>query len=194
MKAAIDKHNHWYVVRTNVKCEEKASENIRKAGYDVFYPRRRVEVKNRRTHIYTTRESALMPRYLFVGLPPADRNFFKVRNGDGVECILGVGGRPARISADHVEAIYLAEVEMQFDDTRAARIHRKKEARSKKATTETQFPKGRGILVTDNMNPLARFGGVVQEITKSGRVIALVELFGRMTPVEFEARQLSPAA
>jgi transcription termination/antitermination protein NusG len=194
MKAAIDKDKRWYVVRTNVKAEEKASENIRKAGYGVYYPRSRVEVKNKRTHTYTTRENPLMSRYLFVGLPQSDRNFFKVRCCDGVECILGVDGRPIRISADHVEAIHIAEVDMQFDDTRAARIHRKEEARSKKATTEMQFPKGEGILVTDSINPFAMFGGVVQEITKSGRVIVLIELFGRMTPVEFEARQLTPAA
>ncbi len=120
MKAAIDKDKHWYVVRTNVKAEVKASDNMRKAGYDVYYPRRRMEMKNKRTHTYATRESALMPRYLFVGLPQSDRNFFKVRNCDGVECILGVDGPPERISAEHVEAIYLAEIEMQFDDTRAA--------------------------------------------------------------------------
>jgi transcription antitermination factor NusG len=56
-----------------------------------------------------------------------------------------------------------------------------------------QFPKGEGILVSDSMNPFARFGGVVHEVTKSGRVLALIELFGRMTPVEFEPRQLTPA-
>ena len=103
MKAAIDKDKHWYVVRTTVKGEEKASINIRKVGYEVYYPRRRVEVKNRRTHTYTTRENPLMPRYLFVGLPQADRNFLKVRGCDGVERILGVDGRPIRISAGHVE-------------------------------------------------------------------------------------------
>ncbi|TDQ24126.1 hypothetical protein DEV91_1154 [Phyllobacterium brassicacearum] len=37
------------------------------------------------------------------------------------------------------------------------------------------LPKGVGILVTDSMNPI---GGVVQKITNSGRVIALIELFG----------------
>jgi transcriptional antiterminator NusG len=63
----IDKDKHWYVVRTNVKAEDKASANIRKAGYDVYYPRRRVEVKNKRTHTYTTRETPLMPRDVFVG-------------------------------------------------------------------------------------------------------------------------------
>jgi transcription termination/antitermination protein NusG len=194
MKAAIDKDKHWYVVRTNVKCEEKASANIREAGYEVYFPRRRVEVKNRRTHTYATRESPLMPRYLFVGLPQTDRNFFKVRGCYGVECILGVDGRPARISADHVEAIYLAEIDMQFDDTRAARLHRKEEARSKKAKTESEFSPGRSNFVTEKGNPFVTFGGVVDEVTNAGRVITLIDIFGRMTPVEFEPRQLTPAA
>ncbi|WP_106711436.1 hypothetical protein [Phyllobacterium brassicacearum] len=44
-----------------------------------------------------------------------------------------------------------------------------------KVTTEMHLPKGVGILVTDSMNPI---GGVVQKITNSGRVIALIELFG----------------
>jgi transcription termination/antitermination protein NusG len=194
MKAAIDNDKHWFVVRTNVKAEVKASESIRTAGYDVYYPRSRVEVKNKRTHTYTTRENPLMPRYLFVGLPQTDRNFFKVRLCEGVECILGVDGRPARISADHVEAIYLAEVDLQFDDTRAARVHRKEEARSRKAKTESEFSPGRSIFVTERGNPFAMFGGVVDEVTNAGRVIALIDIFGRMTPVEFEPRQLTPAA
>ncbi|UXN67050.1 hypothetical protein N8E89_21205 (plasmid) [Phyllobacterium sp. A18/5-2] len=102
--------------------------------------------------------------------------------------------RPVRISTDHVEAIYLTEIDMQFDDTRAARIHLKVEAKSRKATTEMQFPKGEGILVSDSMNPFAKFGGVVQEVTKSGRVVALIELFGRLTPVEFEPRHSAQRA
>jgi hypothetical protein len=44
-----------------------------------------------------------------------------------------------------VEAIYLAEVDMQFDDTRAARIHRKEEAKSKQATIELRFQGGKAI-------------------------------------------------
>jgi transcriptional antiterminator NusG len=194
MKAAIDKDKHWYVIRTNVKCEEKASENIRKAGYDVYCPRRRVEVKNRRTHTYTTRESALMPRYVFVGLPQDDRSIFNVRGCDGVECILGVNGRPVRISADHVEAIYLAEVDMQFDDTRAARNHRREEVACERKNAKNLFSSGTTVIVTDKRSPFSSFGAVVDQVTKTGRVVTLIDLLGRMTPVVFEARQLSPAA
>jgi transcription antitermination factor NusG len=192
MKAGIDKDKHWYVVRTNVKSEEKAFANIRKAGFDTYYPRRRVEVKNMRTHTYKTNEQALMPRYLFVGFKPSGLNFYKVNCADGVESILGVNGRPIRISEDHVEAIYLAEIEMAFDDTRAARIHRQEESISAKETTKRRFPAGSAVCVGEG-SPFANLGGIVEDVTKTGKVIALIELFGRMTAVEFDAKQLSHA-
>ncbi|MBZ9600730.1 transcription termination/antitermination protein NusG [Phyllobacterium chamaecytisi] len=193
MEAVIDKDKHWYVVRTNVKSEEKAFANIRKAGYDTYYPRRRVEVQNRRTHTYKTLENPLMPRYLFVAFYVRDKSFYRVTCCDGVECILGVDGRPIQVSANNVEKIYLAEIDMKFDDTRAARIHRQEELASEKENTAMQFPAGRNVFVTEKGNPFATFGGVVEEVTKSGKVIALIELFGRMTAVQFDGKQLTPA-
>jgi transcription termination/antitermination protein NusG len=83
---------------------------------------------------------------------------------------------------------------MQFDDTRAARVHRKEDAKSKKAKTESEFSPGRSIFITEQGNPFATFGGVVDAVTNAGRVIALIDIFGRMTPVEFEPKQLTPAA
>jgi transcription antitermination factor NusG len=193
MKSGIDKDKHWYVVRTSVKGEEKAYENIRKTGFDTYYPRRRVEIQNHRTHAYRTREDPLMPRYLFVGFISNGANFYKVNCCDGVECILGVNGRPVRISGDHVETIFTAELDMAFDDTRAARIHRQEEAASEKENTAKQFPSGTRVMVSEPHNPFVQFAGIVEEVTKAGRVIALVELFGRMTSVEFDGKQLTPA-
>jgi transcriptional antiterminator NusG len=193
MKAAIDTDKHWYVVRTTVKGEEKAFANIWKAGFDTYYPRRKVEVQHRRTKTYVVKEQPLMPRYLFVGFPPKHKNFYRVDCLDGVECILGVDGRPERVSEKDVEKIYLAEIDMKFDSTREARVHRKEEAKTEKETTAMRYPAGISVFVTDRVSPFATFGGIVEEVTKSGSVIALIELFGRMTPVEFEPRQLSTA-
>jgi len=193
MKAAIDKNKHWYVVRTNVKREAKAGDSIRKAGYDTYLPRRRVEVQHKRTNALLVKESPLMPRYLFVGMPRMNADFYRLRNCDGVECILGVDGRPLAIPSKQVEDIFLAEIDMKFDDTRAARVHRKEEAATEKENTERQFPSGQSVFVNERGNPFATFGGIVEEVTRSGKVVALIELFGRMTPVTFEARQLEPA-
>jgi len=70
---------------------------------------------------------------------------------------------------------------MQFDDIRAACVHRKEEAKSKKATTETRFPKGEAIWVSNSTNPFATFGGTVQQVIKAWRIKALIEIFGRVT-------------
>lgn len=191
MKPGIDKDKHWFVVRTTVKGEEKAFENIRKAGFDTYYPRRKVEIKNPRTHTMRLREDPLMPRYMFVGFRPSGLNFYKVNCCDGVESILGVNGRPIRVSAGHIESIYLAEIAMLFDDTRAARIHRQEEASSAKENTRRQFPAGSSVFVGEG--PFASFQGIVEEITKRGKIIALIELFGRMTPVELETSQIAPS-
>ncbi|MCX8282462.1 hypothetical protein OSJ77_19920 [Phyllobacterium sp. 0TCS1.6C] len=193
MKAGIDRDKRWYVVRTAVKAEAKADENIRKNGYDTYLPRQRVEVKNHKTHTYSLRESPLMPRYMFVGFVKKDLNFYRVTGCDGVEAILGIDGCPIPVSANVVEDIFLAEINMQFDDTRAARIYRQEEEASEKATARKRFPVGSTIAVSDNTNPFATFGGIVEEVTKSGKVIALIELFGRMTAVQFDGKQLTPA-
>lgn len=190
MKVGIDKDKHWYVVRTNVKAEIKASENIRKVGYDVYFPRRRVEVQHRRTKCFVVKEQPLMPRYLFVGFPSVDLNFYRVDDCDGVECILGIDGNPLRVPGVEVEVIYLAEIDMHFDDTRAARIYRREEAASVRENIQRQFPAGTIVSITNEGNPFSQHRAIVEEVTSSGKVRALIEVFGRMASVEFRPKEL----
>lgn len=177
-----------------MKGEEKAFENIRKAGFDTYLPRQRLEIKNHKTHTYALREIPLMPRYLFVAFPPRNQEFYAVNKCDCVVSILSIDGCPVRISPMSVETIFLAEADLAFDDTRAARIRRKEEVVSAKENTVRQFPAGQSVFVIDPANPFLQHGGIVQGITATGKVKALLEIFGRLTPVEFEAQQLSPVA
>lgn len=193
MKASIDKTKAWYVVRTNVKCEAKAADNLRKAGFDYYLPRQRIEKKNKRTHTIRDVERPLMHRYLFVGLPRNNLAFGFVRSCEGVERILGdQENHPIPVPAGMVEEIFLAEIDMQFDDTREARIHRHEEARTKKENTARTFRQGRNVRVIEGL--FASFSGVVEEVTSRGTVKALVAIFGRWAAAEFEPSQLSPAA
>lgn len=193
MKANIDKRKAWYVVMTNVKGELKAATNLHKAGFDYYLPRQRIEKWNKRTNTYREIDRPLMPRYLFVGMPVHNQAFGFARACDGVERFLGdQENRPIRVPAGLVEEIFIAEIDMQFDDTRAARIHRDEEAKTAKENTARRFPGGSDVTVTDG--PFASFHGVVDEVTTRGTVKALVQIFGRWSAVEFEPTQLSPAA
>lgn len=190
---AIDTAKIWYVVRTNIKCEEKATNNIRLAGFDVYFPRQRYEKKHRRTNLYSTRERPLMLRYIFVGMPQNKKlqHFGFIRACEGVECFIEYQGQPIPVRGKDVESIYLDEIDMKFDDTRAARIHRKEEAKTRKATLEMKYQAGKEFAIIDG--PFSNFRAVVDEVTKSGNIKAMVSLFGRLTSVEFEAAQLSAA-
>lgn len=189
---SIDDQKLWYVVRAKIKSEEKAAENIRHAGFDVYLPRQRYEVKHRRTNTYTVKERPLMMRYLFVGMAHDAQHFGFVRSCDGVERFLEVEGRPIRVLHKHVDAILAAEIDMRFDETRAARIHRKEEARTLKETVRMRFQPGTMVDVVEG--PFANMSAIVEEVTSSGSVDALVEVFGRLSTVSFNAKQLQPAA
>ncbi|TPN03820.1 hypothetical protein FJ973_29705 [Mesorhizobium sp. B2-1-3] len=189
----IDTEKVWYVVRTNVQCEAKAADNVRLAGFDVYFPRQRIEKKHRRNNTYLVKERPLMVSYIFVGMPRSNKlqHFGFVRACEGVEKFLEYQGKPIPVPGKDVQEIYLAEVDMRFDDTRAARIHRKEEAKTIKATLEMKYAPGKEFSVIDG--PFASFHAIVEEVTKSGNIKAMVSLFGRLTTVEFEAGQLSAA-
>lgn len=192
MKASIDPGKDWFVVRTNPKCEEKATGNLRAAGFDVYYPRQRYERKHKRTNCITVHERPLMLRYLFVGLRPIDPPFGFVRACEGVESILGVNGRPIKIPFSIVERIFDDEINLRFDDTRDARIARKKEAKTRRETMAMKYPVGSLVEVTDG--PFASFHALVEGITSKGDIEVLVEIFGRMTPIELRSAQLQAVA
>jgi transcriptional antiterminator NusG len=190
----VDPSKAWFVVRASIRAEEKAASSIRLAGFDVYLPKMRLEKKHRRTNTYSEVERPLMPGYLFVGFTSFARHFGMVRDCDGVYKLLEVQGEPIQVPSQSVVEIQCAETDMRFDDTRKARQHRKEEARTKRETTRMQFPAGSNVVVSDTDSPFSSFKAVVEEVTRTGHVKALVNLFGRMVPAEFEEKQLKPAA
>jgi transcriptional antiterminator NusG len=190
----VDPAKTWFVVRSAVRQEERAANAIRLAGFDVYLPTMRIEKKHRRTNTYSEVERPLMTGYLFVGFTSFAKHFGMIAKCDGVYDFVKVQGEPIPVSANDVIAIQVAEMDMRFDDTRAARIHRKEEAKTRKLTTEMKYPPGKDVVVSDAKHPFADFHAVVDEVTKSGNIRALITLFGRAVAVEFEAGQLQPAA
>ena len=197
MKSGIDHRLAWYVVRSVPLMEWRASDKLRAAGYSVYLPTMRVERKNKRTHTYSTKERPLMPGYLFLGTAGS---LYNAVNCFGVEGILSNGGYvsarrrngdgdPIRVPSVLVEAIYLAEIDLQFDDTRAARIYREEEGKTRRLTVAMQFSKGMTGLVSSG--PFAGWSGVVEDVTHQGMVEMLIDLFGRATLATFDPRELA---
>ena len=154
----------WYVVRTNIKCEKRALSALTAAGYEAYLPLMRRDVVHHRTKKVITKELVLFNRYLFVAQPAAGADWFSLRRCDGVEGVLGSGGRYFPVEARAVEQFRRAEAELEFDETRAARLRRKEIGRTRKATAAMQFPAGADIRVRKDFARAHPFGAIARRL------------------------------
>jgi transcription antitermination factor NusG len=90
---------NWYIAITNPNCHRRAEAGLAAIGYPSFWPKLRKWVSHARTKV--AKEYPILGRYLFVEIP--DREFFAVRNVNGVEGLLvGDSGAPAKIPPEIV--------------------------------------------------------------------------------------------
>ena len=178
----------WFVVRVKGGMADGVFAELDEAGYDVYLPRRRYDKANRRLRVIAERSEPLMPNYVFVVHPrqeqPAD-DWTEVRGINGVLGPLKGAVGPLLIPAPVIEVMMTAEFEGVYDDTKAAKRARGETDRSR---LEKRFEIGRKFRVTEG--PFASFLAEVETLTHDDRVKALVNIFGRMTPVEFEPDHL----
>lgn len=179
--------SQWFVVRTNPNCEAKAKASLNRSGFGVYVPVRLVERQHKRTKAWNTKTYMLMPGYLFVQQPHGQPDWWTLRRCDGVKGVLGALNddneiEPFPISGRMVELVMAAQLNLEFDDTRASKAKRGEDAKSAKDHTREKFAKGSRVTVMDG--PFASFLGRVEQVTTRGSIDVMVELFGRLTPIE----------
>src|SRR5678810_712033 len=76
----------WYVVRTNIRCEQRANHGLAAAGFRAFLP----QITKWRTHarLRTITAAPLFPRYLFLEADFNLQPITAVHEADGVESII----------------------------------------------------------------------------------------------------------
>lgn len=179
----------WFVVQTNIKCEDKAARNLRAEGYKVYWPKMRKEIVHHRTKKRLRRHFKLFNRYIFVGIRPDNMDFWTLRRCEGVEKVLGtdIDGRPHEIAIGMIERFLLSQRRGEFDDIPQP---------SRKDTSLKRFPVGTSIRIkTDRFgagHPFGGFYGQVVGIKGRGVVKAMIELFGRLVPVDVEPDFIDP--
>lgn len=187
---------NWFVIRSNIKSEDKAERNLRAAGFRTYAPWQKFERLNRRKRIWIQHEMRLAPRYLFLeaDMPVQDIPWYVIRACEGVESVLGINGSPHRLSAAEVaalDAIRNAEADFAFDETRAGKLHRREIGKTKKETTRMKFPVGSKVRISDG--PFTSFNGEVTNVNGRGHLLVMTEIFGRLTPVELDVDQVQAA-
>ncbi len=188
---------NWYVVRTapgtsrqapprpntpsDRQVESLAERAVRDAGLIAYTPSMRKDIIHHRTKKLITRKFPLMAGYMFAGFP-ARPNFMRLATLREIHSILGADGHPWQIPTREIERFQQAEADMQFDDTREARIHRQEIGRTARLTAQMQFPTG--TTVSLNGGPFTGFSARVTSVTGRNTLRAMIQLFGQLSEIE----------
>jgi transcription termination/antitermination protein NusG len=183
----------WYVVHTYSGMEKRVKANLENRVtslnmedfiHEVVVPTEEVaEIKNGQRKMV---RRTVLPGYVLVRMDLTDESWAAVRHTPSVTGFVGHAHQPVPLSLDEVENMLApavqAEVEAPAESTEE----------QQKTTTKvefTDFSVGDSVMVVDG--PFATLHATITEINiDAQRVKALVEIFGRETPVELSFTQI----
>jgi transcriptional antiterminator NusG len=171
----------WFVVHTYSGYEKKvresllnriATEGMQERFGDVLIPAETVvEMKKGKKKTGTR---SFFPGYLLVNMELDEGTWHLVRHTPKVTGFVG-GQQPAPIPENEVDEIKSQMVEGRL-----------------KPKPKISFSEGESVLVIDG--PFSNFSGSVDSIKPDkGKVVVLVSIFGRATPVELDFTQVEKA-
>jgi transcriptional antiterminator RfaH len=163
----------WYLVHTKPLSEAIAQTNLERQGYEVYFPR--LEQAVRRKRGWQAQIGALFPRYLFLRLDSSRQTLSPVRSTLGVATVVRFGVEFA-IVPDRV----VCELRSRADPESG--LHR--------LNRVMKF--ARGAAVTIAASAFDGLEGIFDRIVGSDRVVILLTLLGRTTPVQVPIDRVSP--
>ncbi len=181
------KPGDWYVVHTYSGMENRVktnlenritSLNMEEFIYEVHVPQEEVsEIKNGQRRIV---RRTVLPGYVLVRMDLTDQSWSAVRHTPSVTGFVGHSHQPVPLSLAEVEAMLAPAA---VEDKQAPQLQKQKQVEF------TDFYAGDSVMVVDG--PFATLHATITEINVDAqRVKALVEIFGRETPVELSFTQI----
>ena len=163
----------WYVVHTYSGYENKVKADLEKTiknreleefFFDIIVPmEEQIEIKDGQKK---TNLKKVFPGYVLVKMIVTEQTWYIVRNTRGVTSFVGSGTDPIPLTDEEIRKMGFEDVPVKVD-----------------------------YGVNDNIKilggPLDGYTGIVKEIKKDkNKVVVLVSMFGRETPVELEFSQV----
>ncbi len=173
-----DSSRQWYAVHTYSGYEEKVADSVRQRInavdmadkiFDVMVPKeKQIQIKNGKRKVV---ESKIFQGYVLIEMKLTEETWFIVRNTPGVTGFVGSGSDPTPVSDKEIAKI---KKRMGVEDPKH----------------HIDFKEGEVVSITDG--PFKGFDGAVSEIdTAKGKLKVMVSMFGRDTPVELDALQVT---
>jgi transcriptional antiterminator NusG len=183
----------WYVVHTYSGMEKRVKANLENRVtslnmedfiHEVVVPTEEVaEIKNGQRKMV---RRTVLPGYVLVRMDLTDESWSAVRHTPSVTGFVGHAHQPVPLSLEEVENMLAPTVQADVEVPAEAA----EEQQQKTTKIEfTDFGVGDSVMVVDG--PFATLHATITEINiDAQRVKALVEIFGRETPVELSFTQI----
>jgi transcriptional antiterminator NusG len=190
----------WYVVHTYSGMEKRVKANLENRItslnaedyiFQVEVPTEEVaEIKNGQRKLV---KRTVLPGYVLVRMDLTDESWGVVRHTPSVTGFVGNAHQPVPLSLDEVEKMLAPAIEAEVaasatPEAAAAASSTQHKAKAPKVEF-ADFSVGDSVMVVDG--PFATLHATITEINVDAqRVKALVEIFGRETPVELSFSQI----
>ena len=186
----------WYVVHTYSGMEKRVKANLENRItslnaedyiFEVVVPTEEVaEIKNGQRKLV---KRTVLPGYVLVRMDLTDESWGVVRHTPSVTGFVGNSHQPVPLSLTEVEQMLAPAVEAEVAQQAADAPESQQSAAAAPKVEFADFATGDSVMVVDG--PFATLHATITEINiDAQRVKALVEIFGRETPVELSFTQI----
>ena len=190
------KPGDWFVVHTYSGMEKRVKHNLENRIislnmedyiHEIVVPTEEVaEIKNGQRKMVTR---TVLPGYVLVRMDLTDESWSAVRHTPSVTGFVGHSHQPVPLSMREVEDMLAPAVIALAEAESAASGEKGASTTPRKPVEVADFDVSDSVMVVDG--PFATLHATITEINaESQRVKALVEIFGRETPVELSFSQI----
>jgi transcriptional antiterminator RfaH len=164
---------NWFVVYTQSRNEELASEHLNRQGFDVYFPRyRKTRSHARRRDVVA---APLFPRYIFVGFDAMNAAWRSIRSTRGVIDLVRHGVDPVPVPEGAID-----EIRAREDDGGYILLGK-------------HLRLARGDRFRIDSGPFASCEAIFEAKKDEERVIALLSMLGREVSVVLPIGAVAPA-
>jgi transcriptional antiterminator NusG len=191
-----NKFGDWFVVHTYSGMENRVKANLESRIsslnmedyiHEVIVPTEEVaEIKNGQRKLV---KRTVLPGYVLVRMDLTDESWAAVRHTPSVTGFVGHSQQPVPLSLEEVEKMLAPAVVAAAATAASAEPGGAAAAPARKKVEVADFDVSDSVMVVDG--PFATLHATITEINaEAQRVKALVEIFGRETPVELSFNQI----
>ncbi|MBM9464856.1 transcription termination/antitermination protein NusG [Aeromicrobium sp. YIM 150415] len=186
----------WYVIHTYSGMENRVKQNLENRItslnaedyiFEIVVPTEEVaEIKNGQRKLV---KRTVLPGYVLVRMDLTDESWGVVRHTPSVTGFVGNSHQPVPLSLAEVEQMLAPAVEAEVAAEAAAEDTSESQQSKAPKLEFSDFAVGDSVMVVDG--PFATLHATITEMNLDAqRVKALVEIFGRETPVELSFAQI----